>query len=74
MADKKFDRTTYCKYLRAKNSYGLMEGGDNPWTMLDQANMICWCIKTGGMSAPDSGYVSPQKCKGGRKCFEAPTK
>ena len=74
MEKKTRSKIKYCRYLRAKNSYGLMEGGEDPWLLPDTSNTICWCIKTGEMSAPDSGFVSPEGCKPGRRCYEAPLK
>jgi len=59
----------FCKYLKAKSPYGPVEGGDNPWFLLDQANTICWCIKSAGGAGPDNGLVSPGACLAGRKCF-----
>jgi len=59
----------YCKYLKAKSPYGLTEGGDNPWYLLDEANTICWCIKSAGGAGPDNGLVAPAKCVQGRSCF-----
>lgn len=59
-----------CKFLRARNPYGMMEGGEHPWLLLDDANTICWCINSAGAMGPDSGLVSPVKCVEGRTCFE----
>jgi len=42
----------------------MMEGGDNPWFLLDDANTICWCIVSGGVG-PDNGLVSPTDCREG---------
>ena len=72
MESKKQHHVKACKYLRARNSYGLMEGGENPWIIPDDANTICWCIKTGGQAAPDNGMVTQYLCMPGRKCYEAP--
>ncbi len=58
-----------CKFLRARNPYGMMEGGENPWHLLDDANTICWCINSAGAMGPDSGLVSPKHCKEGRSCY-----
>ncbi|NND07283.1 MAG: hypothetical protein HKN87_12970 [Saprospiraceae bacterium] len=59
----------YCKFLKAKSPYGLTEGGENPWFLLDEANTICWCIKSAGGAGPDNGLVAPAKCVKGRSCF-----
>ena len=61
-----------CKYLRAKNPYGGMEGGENPWLLVDNANTICWCVLSPGGAGPDGGIVEPMRCVEGRKCFVAP--
>ena len=58
-----------CKFLRARNPYGMMEGGEHPWLLLDDANTICWCINSAGASGPDNGLISPMECKEGRSCF-----
>jgi len=62
---------TICKFLRARNPYGMMEGGDKPWLLLDDANTICWCINSAGASGPDNGLVSTSQCREGRSCFVA---
>ena len=61
-----------CKFLRARNPYGMMEGGENPWLLLDDANTISWCINSAGAMGPDNGLVSPMECKKGRSCFVSP--
>ena len=58
-----------CKFLRARNPYGMMEGGDHPWLLLDDANTISWCILSAGAAGPDNGLVGPLKCVEGRSCF-----
>lgn len=67
-------KNTICKYLRARNPYGMMEGGDHPWWLLDDANTICWCIASAGAAGPDNGLVEPKRCREGRVCFVAPEK
>lgn len=61
----------YCKYLRAKNPYGLLEGGENPWLIPFESNTICWCIKSSGASGPDNGLVHPDQCVEGRSCYKS---
>ena len=63
------NKKNICKFLRARNPYGMMEGGDNPWLLLDDANTICWCITSAGAVGPDNGLVSPMQCVEGRSCF-----
>ncbi len=65
-------KATICRYLRARNPYGMNEGGDNPWYLLDDSNTMCWCIKAIGGVGPDNGAVDPRKCREGRKCFRQP--
>jgi hypothetical protein len=58
-----------CKFLRARNPFGMMEGGDSPWLLLDDANTICWCINASGGVGPDNGLVSASGCNETRSCF-----
>jgi len=69
MDNSKPSNMSICKFLRARNPYGMMEGGDNPWFLLDDANTICWCINSAGAVGPDNGLVSPMQCTKGRSCF-----
>lgn len=62
----------FCRFLRIKNPYGGLEGGENALYLLDDANSICWCIKSTGGAGPDNGLVDPPSCVAGRLCFEAP--
>jgi hypothetical protein len=64
-------KTGYCKYLRAKNPYGLLEGGENPWLLPFESNTICWCVKSSNAAGPDNDLVHPDKCVEGRTCFKA---
>ena len=64
------DPDELCTYLRARNPYGMMEGGDHPWLFMDDANTIYWCIVSAGAAGPDNGLVSPHKCKPGRSCYK----
>lgn len=65
----KVSKTNICKSLRARNPYGMMEGGDSPWLLLDDANTICWCIDATGGVGPDNGLVSTSGCNKSRSCF-----
>lgn len=58
-----------CRHLKARTPYGLTEGGENPWYLLDKANTICWCIKSASGVGPDNGLVSHSTCLPGRKCY-----
>lgn len=59
-----------CRYFKAKSpSYGMVAGGLSP-TELENDNLAhCWCIKTQGPMAPDSGFVAPSSCVQGRSCY-----
>lgn len=59
-----------CKYLKAKNSFGRVEGADNEWFITDDANIFSWCIVSTGAGGPDGGIVGPAYCIEGRKCFK----
>ncbi len=69
MENKDVDTKRICKFLRARNPYGMMEGGDHPWLLLDDANTTCWCINSAGAMGPDGGLVSPKHCRDNRGCF-----
>lgn len=58
-----------CSCLRARNPYGMMEGGDHPWRFMDDANTIYWCIISAGAAGPDNGLVGVKKCLPGRSCY-----
>ena len=70
MDDPTIKRVEICKYLRARNSFGRMEGGEHPWVMLDDPNMICWCILSTGSTGPDNKLVGPRLCVKGRSCYK----
>lgn len=59
-----------CKYLRARNPFGMMEGGEHPWWLMDDANTIFWCINSAGAAGPDNGLVGPKSCQPGRACYK----
>ena len=49
--------TKFCRFLKAKNSFGTLEGGDNDWYVMEDANAIYWCVKSLGAGGPDNGPV-----------------
>lgn len=59
----------YCRFLKAKNPFGTVEGGGHEWYTYDDANTIYWCIKSIGAGGPDNGPVEPGLCQCGRKCY-----
>ena len=69
MDKAKTNKINICKSLRGRNPFGMMEGGDAPWLLLDDANTICWCISSSAAMGPDNGLVSPKSCVEGRSCF-----
>ena len=71
--DIQSDPTKYCRFLRAKDSYGRLGGGSDNWLINDDSNMVCWCIRSaGGTAGPDNGLVTPERCVPGRRCYKAP--
>jgi hypothetical protein len=58
-----------CRYLRAKNSFGMLEVGGKSWSGVDDPNAQYWCVRTAGAIGPDNGIVSARVCRFGRKCF-----
>jgi len=58
-----------CRFLKAKNSFGMVESGGDSWLGIDDANAQYWCVQTAGAVGPDNGFVSTGKCVKGRKCF-----
>jgi hypothetical protein len=60
----------FCRFLRAKNAYGRLEGGGNPWLIADDPNSIYRCILSTSGAGPDGGVVAPSCCVKGRRCFE----
>ena len=58
-----------CKYLRAKNAYGTMEGGDDPFLPLDEGTTNYWCLKTCGTVGPDNFFAYTDACTSKRICF-----
>jgi len=74
MEKVKTGTTQYCEYLMAKNHFGTIEGGGNPWFDINDSNSICVCVKTMGHAGPDNSLVDPVYCKSGRSCYTAPVK
>ncbi|MCB9271283.1 MAG: hypothetical protein H6561_17260 [Lewinellaceae bacterium] len=66
------EQKVYCRHLRAKNPYGMMEGGEHPWYLLDDSNTIFWCVKGHGGIGPDNDLIAPPKCLPGRSCYQPP--
>jgi hypothetical protein len=62
----------HCRYLKSKNPFGTLEGGDNPRFVYDDANTIYWCVKSMGAGGPDDGPIDPRLCIKGRSCYAEP--
>lgn len=60
-----------CRYLKAKNTFGMLEGGDTRWSGIDDANTQFWCVKTGDATGPDDGLAGAAECGPWRKCFQS---
>ena len=69
MENFRSNKNNICKFLRARNPFGMTEGGEHPWLLLDDANTICWCINSAGAAGPDNGLVSTSSCREPRACF-----
>jgi len=63
-------KKVFCRFLKAKNSFGMLEGGDNHWFEIADASTQFWCVKSTGGAGPDNDFVSPGKCVKGRICFQ----
>ncbi len=60
----------YCRYLRGKNAFGTLEGGDRPFVFIDPGTTTYWCVRTAGPVGPDDGPVHLHACTGpDRACF-----
>ena len=64
------ENTNFCRFLKAKNPYGTLEGGANDWYVIDDANSIYWCVKSLGAGGPDNGPIEPGRCVEGRSCYK----
>lgn len=58
-----------CKFLRAKNAYGTMEGGDDPFLPLDEGTTTYWCLRTCSPVGPDNFFAVTDACTNRRTCF-----
>lgn len=57
-----------CRFLKSKNSFGMLEGGDH-WSGIEDPNATFWCNKTSGPVGPDNKFVGAKDCVEGRRCF-----
>jgi hypothetical protein len=63
-----------CRFLRAKTGYGTLEGGENPWLLLDTSTAVHWCLCTMTSCGPDDEFAHSDVCHEGRGCFMPPRK
>ncbi len=63
---------TICRFLRAKTGYGTLEGGENPWLLLDTSTVVYWCLQTTASYGPDDGLAHSDICRERRGCFVPP--
>lgn len=61
-----------CKFLRAKNGYGTLEGGGLPF-LQDSITTTYRCICTGEPFGPDTELAHVSACNSQRNCFAAQT-
>ena len=67
------DPKKYCRFLRAKNAYGTLEGGGQPFLTIDTGTTQYWCVTTSAPYGPDSGIVHLSKCwNEKRTCYQKP--
>ena len=59
-----------CRFLRGKNGFGTLEGGENPWRLLDTVTTTFSCLCTGEPFGPDEELAYAAICKSGRSCYE----
>lgn len=64
-------KTSPCRFLKAKNSFGMVESGEH-WHGIEDPSASYWCVKSSGPVGPDNGMVGPKQCITGRKCFISP--
>ena len=66
------DRQPICRFLRGKNAFGTIQGGETAWLIDDTVTTTYTCIETGEPFGPDNELAHPEKCASGRSCFTAP--
>ena len=60
----------YCRYLRGKNAFGSLEGGEHPFQFYDNSLTTYWCICSMTALGPDGGLVHITTCGDTRRaCF-----
>ncbi|MBX9666720.1 MAG: hypothetical protein K2X93_03835 [Candidatus Obscuribacterales bacterium] len=64
------DANQHCRFLRAKNGYGKLEGGGLPFFTQDTVTTTYRCISTGEPFGPDYQLAHTSTCTIKRGCFE----
>ena len=59
-----------CRFLRAKNAYGTMEGGDDPLLPLDEGTTTYWCVQSCSPVGPNNLPAFTGSCNQNRICFD----
>ena len=55
----------------AKTGYGTLEGGENPWLLIDTSTMVYWWLQT-AFYGSDHGLAHLDMCRERRGCFVPP--
>ncbi len=62
---------SYCRFLRAKNAFGTLEGGGNPFLPEDPGTTAYWCIRSMGPAGPDGRLAHISSCANPeRACYQ----
>lgn len=69
MNHSKSEKSALCRFLKAKNSFGMLEEGSS-WHGIEDPNTTFWCNKSSGPVGPDNGFVGAENCVEGRKCYQ----
>ncbi|GJM34842.1 MAG: hypothetical protein DHS20C18_38430 [Saprospiraceae bacterium] len=65
------EQKKYCRYLRAKNAFGTLEGGGQPFLDVDPGTTTYWCLCTMSPVGPDDSHAHISTCNNGeRPCFK----
>lgn len=60
----------YCRYLRGKNAFGTLEGGEHPFRFYETNTTTYWCIRSMAAYGPDGGVAHITTCGNAeRSCF-----
>ena len=68
MQKEELNKIQVCRFLKSKNSFGMLEGDGN-WSGVEDPNASFWCNKTAGAVGPDNMFAGVKVCVTGRKCY-----